>query len=167
MSKKIPKVSEEFKELYIQMVSYRPRNRPKNIEEILNSKWMKEIIDMKKEELEQLEEDLMEELIKRKDKINKCLKKETKVEEDIEKLDKYSTKVVNIKENKFDLNLKPKFAKTGLNMEYYIKLTDDKINPAKFMNKLYKKIEKEFKGICNFEFYENKLKFDIIFNLSK
>ena len=33
------------------MVSYNPDNRPKNIEEIFNSEWMKDIKNMKKEEL--------------------------------------------------------------------------------------------------------------------
>ena len=79
-SKLIPEVSEEFKKLYIQMVAFKPENRPENIEEILNSEWMKEIKDMKVEELEQLEEVLKAELIKRKDKIDNYLENETEAQ---------------------------------------------------------------------------------------
>ena len=168
-SKLIPEVSEEFKKLYIQMVAFKPENRPENIEEILNSEWMKEIKDMKEEELEQLEEVLKAELIKRKDKIDNYLENETETQTENEDLEESSgTRGGNSQENKFNLSLKPKFAKTGLNMEYYIKLKGYEINPAKFMNKLYKKIEKEFEDDeCLIEFYENKLKFDIVFNEEK
>jgi len=42
------------------------------------------------------------------------------------------------------LNLKPKFAQTGLNMVNYIKLTGN-LNPGIFMNSLANKILREYK----------------------
>ena len=44
------------------MVSYRPEKRP-TIEEILNDEWMKEINVLNKEEFEELENQVSEELL--------------------------------------------------------------------------------------------------------
>ena len=58
----INKISDELKKLYIKMVSYRPEKRP-TIEEILNDEWMKEINVLNKEEFEELENEIREELL--------------------------------------------------------------------------------------------------------
>lgn len=47
-------ISEEFKNLYIRMISNDPKKRP-SIDEILEDPWMKEINDLKKENREQYE----------------------------------------------------------------------------------------------------------------
>ena len=61
--KKINKeLSEELKNLYIKMISFRPEKRP-TIEEILNDEWMKEISVLNKEEFEKLETEVREELL--------------------------------------------------------------------------------------------------------
>ena len=162
ISKIIPKVSEDFKKLYIEMVSYNPDNRPKNIEEIFNSEWMKDIKNMKEEELEKLEEELKEELMKRKEKSDNYYETETEEKnEDIKETK--GTRGGNNDNNIFDLSLKPNFAKTGLNMDNYIKLKGDEINPAKFMNNLCKKIENTLNEGCCIEAFKNKFKFNVIF----
>ena len=48
-------------------------------------------------------------------------------------------------------------------MDNYIKLKGDKINPAKFMNKLVTKIKNKFNDDCLIEFFKNKFKFNVTF----
>ena len=123
---------------------------------------MSDIKNMKKEELEKLEEELKEELMKRKEKIDNYYETETEEEnEDIKETK--GTRGGNNDNNVFDLSLKPNFAKTGLNMDNYIKLKGDEINPAKFMNNLFKKIENTFNEGCCIEAFKNKFKFNVIF----
>ena len=50
-------LSQEFKDLYIQMVSYNPSERP-TIAEILESEWMKEINNLNKIDSEKLENEV-------------------------------------------------------------------------------------------------------------
>ena len=57
-------VSEDLKNLYIKMISYRPKNRP-SIQEILNDKWMKEITDLNKEQFDELENEVRNEFLER------------------------------------------------------------------------------------------------------
>ena len=54
-------ISEEFKNLYLRMVAYDPKERP-TIEEIYNDKWMKEIRDLNEKELENCQKELIKEL---------------------------------------------------------------------------------------------------------
>ena len=61
----------------------------------------------------------------------------------------------------FDLNLKPKYAKTGLGMNF-IKIKGN-LSPAVFMNNLANKIDKKFKDNCKIEESKEKLKFNITF----
>jgi len=68
----------------------------------------------------------------------------------------------NVDDDIFDLDLKPKYAQTGLNMNNYIKLKG-KINPTIFMNSLVNKINKEFEGECEIEPNKEKFKFNVIF----
>ena len=57
----IKDISEEFKNLYLRMVAYDPKERP-TIEEIYNDKWMKEIRDLNEKELEKCQKELIKEL---------------------------------------------------------------------------------------------------------
>jgi len=69
----IPNVSNysnEFKDLYIRMISFKPERRPR-LNEILNDPWFKEINDMSEEELCKLEEEIMEEFLALEEKKNK------------------------------------------------------------------------------------------------
>ena len=63
-------LSEEFKQLYINMVAFNPDERP-TIEEIYNHEYMKEIRDLNEEEIEAYKKELIDELKKREEIINK------------------------------------------------------------------------------------------------
>ena len=69
-------LSEEFKKLYIKMVSFNPKERP-TIEEIYNDEWMKEIKDLNEEEFKTYENELIKELKKREEEM-KVQKDDTK-----------------------------------------------------------------------------------------
>ena len=62
-------LSEQFKNLYIKMVSFNPKERP-TIEEIYNDEWMKEIRDLNEEEFKVYENELIKELKKREVEMN-------------------------------------------------------------------------------------------------
>ena len=62
-------MSKEFKNLFIRMVAYNPKERP-TIEEMYNDEWMKEINDLNEKEFEKYEKDLIKELRAREDIIN-------------------------------------------------------------------------------------------------
>ena len=165
VSKKIKPISKELKDLFINMVAYKPNERP-SIKEILNSEWMKEIRDMNAEQLEQLENEVREEFLKREPLVKEGLSKEMEVEESSSG-ESSGNRGGDDNEEFFDLNLKPKYAQTGLNMNNYIKLTGN-LNPSIFMNSLANKIIKEYKSencyICPIQ---DKLKFNVIFNNEK
>ena len=167
ISGKINGISEDLKKLYIKMVSYRPQERP-SLEEILNSDWMKEIRELNNKQLQNLENEVREELLKRESLVNEELKKklETSRDEDGSSID-ISGNRGGVKEEKnyFDLSLKPKFAQTGLKMNNYIKINGN-LNPAKFMNHLANKIADKIKN-CDIEGNKNTLKFNIIFKQEK
>ena len=59
-------ISKEFKNLYLKMVAYNPKERP-TIDEIYNHEWMKEIRDLNEEEFEEYEKDLIKELKSREE----------------------------------------------------------------------------------------------------
>ena len=58
--KGIKKLSDEFKKLYIKMVSYEPENRP-TIQEILKGEWMEEIMKLNEKEMSELDNEIKEE----------------------------------------------------------------------------------------------------------
>jgi serine/threonine protein kinase len=66
---KLNGISEEFKNLYLKMVAYNPKERP-TIEEIYNHEWMKEIRDLNEDEFEEYEKDLIKELKSREEYMN-------------------------------------------------------------------------------------------------
>ena len=60
------KLSNGFKNLFIKMVSYNPKERP-TIEQILNDDWLKDITNLKEEEFKQCEQELASELKEREE----------------------------------------------------------------------------------------------------
>ena len=63
------KLTNEFKNLFIKMVSYNPKERP-TIEQILNGDWLKDIKNLKEEEFKKYEQELVSELKEREEIIN-------------------------------------------------------------------------------------------------
>ena len=160
----IPDISKELKSLYIKMVSFQPKERP-SIDEILNSDWMKEINNMNKEELEQLEKELKEEFLKRQPLVESGLKQEAEIKQENSDESSGNRGSNDHDDNYFDLSLKPQYAQTGINMDNYIKIKGNEINPAKFMNNTIKNIKKEFKlADCDVKENTDKFKFDVCFN---
>lgn len=67
ISGEIPETSQEFKDLFIKMVNFNPKNRI-SIEEILDKDgWLNEIRKLNNEELEKLENEINNELLERED----------------------------------------------------------------------------------------------------
>ena len=75
LSKKINlNLSEEFKNLYFSMVSFKEKDRP-NIDQILHNPWFNEIVDLNAQELNQLEMDVRNEFLKRNDQVEEDKKR--------------------------------------------------------------------------------------------
>ena len=54
-------LSEQFKELYIKIVAYNPKDRP-SLDDILNCEWLKNIKNANKEELKSIKKGMIEEM---------------------------------------------------------------------------------------------------------
>ena len=59
-------LTKEFKDLFLKMVSYDPKERP-SIEDIINGEWMKEIKDLTDNEYESLRKEVIQEFKERED----------------------------------------------------------------------------------------------------
>ena len=161
VSAQIKGVSEELSKLYNKMVSFRPQERP-TIEDIFNDDWMKEIRDLSKEELNELESKIREEFLEREQKVNEELKKkiQTKGQSSI---DIEGTRGIGDDTKEFfDLSLKPKYAQTGIGMNNYIKINGN-LNTVKFINSLITKISEKLGDNCSIEQSKKALKFNVIF----
>ena len=155
------KISKELISLYIRMISFNPDERP-SIEEILKDPWMKEINDLKEEEYNLLEKEVIEDFKRR----------EIKVKENNSNINSDSSSEISFGNNRgeseevttyFDLDLNPKYQKTGLNMNYYIKI-NGKLDPSQYMNKLANKISSEFENNARIDVEDKtKLKFNVVF----
>ena len=159
------KLSDELKKLYVKMVAYNPSERP-TIEEILESDWMKELNEMNEEQLEELENEIREEFLKREKLVEnfKKIKKEINNNYSTDYNSSSITKGISKDKNMFFLNSKPSYAKSDLNMDYCIKLTGN-INPCKLMNNLIE----EIKNIddCDIHVSEEDFKFSVSFKKSE
>ncbi len=134
VSKNINEVKEEFKELYVKMIAYKPAERP-SIEKILKDKWLEEINKKSDKEIEDIEAEIYEDFLERESYlINKkttIINKENKNNE-IKEDTKGGSEDEN---NDFKYNLIPKKFREGKYLEYYNEIIGD-LNPVKFMNDL-------------------------------
>ena len=149
---------EKFKDLVNKMISYNPKDRP-TITEILESELMKEAKDLNKDQ--KIEKEIIEEFLRVEPKINEVL--ELNATNSISSSLNFDKGNDDNSKEYFDLSLKPKYAKTGLGINF-IKIQGD-LNPAKFMNNLANKIdqEEELKDKCKFNQSNKTLKFNITF----
>ena len=145
----------DFKELINKMICYKPEERL-TIIEILKSKWLKEINE---DQLKKLDKEIKEELLKIEPKVLKLIANDGPI--DSLKFDKGDEK--DNSKKYFDLSLKPKYAKTGLGINF-IKIEGD-LSPANFMNNLANKIGKTFQDKCKIEESNKALKFNITFEV--
>ena len=161
IEKNLPPISQEFKELYIKMVSYIPKDRP-TIKEIIDSNWMKEIKNLTKEQLEKLENEAKEEFIKRQPLVDAGLKAEVEVE--MESSDESGgNRGDNDDDNYFEQDLNVNYVESELSMYNYITLKG-KLTPYKYMSDLINKIKKEFSNYKIEIIDKKKAKFNVIFN---
>ena len=162
----IEKLSEEFKDLYIQMIKYFPDERIES-KNILNHPWFNEIKIMKKEKKEEYD-NLVNEINKELEKLapNAMKNNQTYLKnENIESLNApYNKKSGDDDEYKFfEDNCKPKFEDTPINMKNCIKIKGD-LDSNQFMNKLCNKLILLFgKDNCQIEANKEKLKVIIKF----
>ena len=155
-------ISQELKNLFIKMVSFKPNDRP-SIDDILNGEWLREVRDMNQQQLEQLESEIRTEFLSREEAINNTLKQEMEVENQSSQFME-DNRGGEEGEKYFDLNLKPKQAQTGLNMNNYIKIKGTMNNPCQFMNALCNQLKDKIKDEFVIETAKDKLKFNIIFS---
>ena len=135
----IKNVSEEFKNLYVKMVAFLPKDRP-SIDEILNGDWLKEIKDLEQDEqkLNELELDMYKDFLEREEIIMKSIQK--KMETEGNNNNEGNNRSSGDDETEyFTDDLIPKKLKPGKNMENYIEIKGC-LNPVKFMNALANKI---------------------------
>ena len=151
-------LTKELKTLYVEMVSFNPKERP-TIEKIFQSNWMKEIREKNEEQLEELENEVREELLKRESLLNDAKKKNKEINNNNSSSLSQNKSLKN-DDNIFNPNSKPCYAKSDLNMDYCIKITGN-FNPAKFMNVLVIKIKNLYE--CFIDANKDKFKFNAVF----
>ena len=157
----ISKVSDEFKNLYIKMISFKPEKRPR-INEILNDPWFKEINTMTEEELNKIQEEIMEEFVSLEAKKNSDNENISRQTTDIGIT--YGTRG-DSSEKYFDSNIKIKKIKKGEKFaNHYLKIKG--IEPFKFMNALVDQIKITYNNSC-LDVSEKKLKFEANFDIEK
>ena len=143
------------------MVSHCPNERP-SLGDILNSDWLKEVKELKKEEEDKIKTELNNIY---EDEIKSQSRKLIKIDDKINK-EKFDTRSVEDKKNLIfqnnDLKAK-KISKDRLRMNKFIKINGN-LNEVNFMNSLIEKIKNEFnEGIPYIKGDEESLKFEIEF----
>ena len=160
----ISELSNEFKNLYLRMVSVNPERRP-SIKEILNDPWMKEINDMNEDQLNQLNLEIVEEFINLKEKKNK-LNETFESNQNSENLDFDINSRGASLEQMFPENIEIKKIKKGEKFaDHFIKIKGD-INPHHFMNELLDKIKGKYED-CFINISKEKLKFEVNFEIEQ
>ena len=164
------KISDEFKNLFIKMISREPANRP-TAKDILNDIWLKPIKEMKPEQSKDLKDRIKKEFEKREIKIKDSVILEIKIMDQKSKnLDNQRLERLGIKksggnlneENFFKGDIEPEKLPEGLDKEFCIKI-NGYINPKEFMNDLGDKMVEEFADNFHIKAAKNKLKFTLTF----
>ena len=164
--------SKEFKDLYVKMVSYLPKERPE-IKDILNDPWLDEInvlIKYYPDEYKKLEQDFIKFMSGIKQKIDGTNHITVKSPQNQKKEEDKKIKTKAISSNKrkifFGYNLVPKKLNTKRMFKYSIKILGN-TNVVKFMNDLAYQISDIYEDRCLIEVTEDKLKFKIIIEESE
>ena len=158
----ISTLSNEFKNLYIKMVSFKPEKRPR-INEILNDPWFAEINNMSEEQLNELHEEMMEEFVTLEAKKNSDNENLSHQTTGAGTAATYGTRGES-SEKFFDPNIKIKKIKNGDKFaNHYLHIKG--IEPFDFMNSLVEHIK--LNKDCGINVSENKLKFEANFDVEK
>ena len=158
------KLTEEFKELYFDMLSYFEKKRPE-IEEILDGKWMKEIKDLNENQMNDLENEVKSEFKRRKAIITQK-KKTPKVEINQKSSELGTMRSGGNNEKNFNYNSKPYDIKSEKHFDNFVEIKT-LLHPVTLMNELINKLLVKYSNKCKIVINENKLKFNIIFDKEK
>ena len=149
-------ISEEFKDLFIQMVSNIPENRP-TIQEVLIHRWFNSYKEMNEEEKANLEKEIIEEFKSREEIIQDKITDEIKISN--QNSECFENRSAGSDYEYFHKGLKPNKAKDGFDMSFCIRIKGS-VDPCEFMNLLCEKIiEKYGTDDCYIEADKKKLKF--------
>ena len=163
MSAKIPsisKLSNEFKNLYIKMVSFKPEKRPR-INEILNDPWLAEINNMSEEQLNEVHEEMMEEFVTLEAKKNSDNENISYQTTGAGTAATYGTRGES-SEKFFESDIKIKKIKNGDKFaNHYLHIKG--IEPFNFMNSLVEHIK--LNKDCGINVSDKKLKFEANFDV--
>ena len=155
-----PVISPEFKNLIIRMVAFKEEDRPKNIQEILDDAWFKEINNLSEEEEKKLKEEYISEM----------KKKEEKMKDTFCSTENVKQKIGNYRINESYCNISfrddmiPRCVKEDLKFDNFIKIKGD-LKPLSFMNNLLQKVLVLYDKIEIGE-KEKNLKFKILFKVN-
>ena len=155
----ISEVSKDIRDLYIRMIQYNEKKRPKAVKEILEGPLFDDLKNYKDEdyiEYENMMKDLEKEVVKDNETIES---KKANGEKNETNLGNKSAK--DNEEIFFVSNLRPKYLEiSGLNAMNYIKIKGE-LNPVKFMNSLANKLLIELQ--CEIVPNNKQLKFEAKF----
>ena len=159
-------LSDEFKDLFVNMVAYNPEERPPIKKILLEDPWLNELNILKEknpDEYEKLEKEYIAFMLESEQKIKAMnhlvieAPKENKIEE------KQKTKGISFdKCKKFFVNSTPKKIKDKRNYKYSIKIKGY-INANDFMNLLVNEIKTTYESKWLLQTDEEKLKIQITF----
>ena len=156
----IKNLADDFKKLFISMVSYKAETRP-TFDEILNSDYLAEVKDLSINENDEFIQELNIIYDSIKDDNERIIEQKIRVEN-------LNTRCDGKKKMEFfkNHNLEPKqISKDRLNLNQYIKINGN-FSALDFMNTLANEINKKYEGFCNIEPLEN-LRFEAIFTYGK
>jgi serine/threonine protein kinase len=160
-------LSKEFKNLYVRMIAYEPKERP-SIKEVLNDPWFDEInvlIQYDPEGYKKLENEYKDYMYALELKYKDMIQLEIQNNPNHEQNDgNRGTRGISDFEGEqyFEENLIPKKLDKNNNYKYFAKIKGI-FNPVKFMNLLMNEIIQKNKDECTLKKYDEKLKFKIIF----
>ena len=152
-------ISPSFKELFLWMVSYEPKNRP-TLKQILSHEWFKSYFELNDDQKKNLD-----------DEVKKEFEKRAKIIEDsvISEIEEYNIESEALNNRSsidekiyFNENMKPKKVHKGFDKSFCIKIKGS-IFPSRFMNNFCNKLNTKYGEHCLFEVDKNKLKLTAIF----
>ena len=137
-------LSQEFKDLYLKMVSYNPNSRP-TAEEVLNHPWFNEINEMNSEQKQKLEDELTKELHELSFIVKEKSQKEIKAVDRIVEKPMLRTRCFEDDDDEYflDHSVRPKNIDTPMNMSNIIKIKGY-IDSIRFMNSFCDKLLRKF-----------------------
>ena len=157
----IESFNSDFKDLYYSMIAYNEKDRP-TLDEILESKWLDEINNMKKEMMDQLEQETKKEILEKREVIDnvnpsyliKLGYRSSTINKEFEMNKK------DYEKEYFKKNNEVKHTDIDLEGEIYIKINGD-FNYWDYMNCYVNKIKNEEK--CEISDYGDSYKCNIVY----